>query len=578
MTIAQGDRIVCRLRTTVAILIGLALSALLATTALISVSLVAPDQIGQPVYAQAKAPGTPSPTPVASPSITATRAMTVQPTVGVALLATALVTPTAGISTTTSPSPTATPTNGPETSTPTATFAPTSTPLPTATPTPSIEDSAMISGTIIANRTAVTVTFFLEGRFTTIKRLRSLGINLARSATVLTLYNCESTAPSPQSQPDCFWDPYLVRRDGFYEVFNGAAAGRPVQLILQEAGPPPTNQVWVHNRTGRAERIFYEGQAQELPPGVVQEIAIKPDGEPAFSLSSCVILGKDSACEWLPEKIKGGVYYALVEVSTPGGLPDSYTKAAKLQPILTQARDTTTVAAAPPPVELAPAAAPVAVVAPKPALAAGQMTCRLQVPTLNVRSGPGLKYMVLSNLQMPAKGGRAVTVVGRDETGEWLALDSQIAAGGWIIGSDRFVVCDGDMTSLPVAQVVDGRMEVPPTPGPQIAAPAPAAAPTSAAPQPTAEPTRPSNKAVLIVNNAYDDDITFTISPIVEEKIKPKASYRAELPPGRVTFTVGTPRGYSGNADLTLNAGDERQLWVRFEPESPGAEVFVLKY
>ncbi len=443
---------------------------------------------------------------------------------------------------------------------------------------PPLADSAILSGTIIANRTSVTVTFFLEGRLYSIKRLRSFAMRLPRPATVLSLYNCEGDALAPAE--DCFWDPYLIRQDGFYEVYNGAALNQPVQLRLQEASAPPTDQVWVHNRTGREQRIYYAGQETILAPAAVQEITITSEGDPVFFLSSCVVLGQDAACEWLPQKAKGGIYYALVEVVTPGGLPDSAVRAVALQPIVANVPSMASAAApvagvaAPASEAAAPIAAPAAAAAPS----ATRLTCRLQVPTLNVRSGPGLQYLVLSTLERPSQGERSVTVVGRDPRGEWLAVDPRIVAGGWIIASARFVVCDGEIAALPVAEVTDGRLAPTATPAPQAARPAAGGEPSPTAElAPTATPA-PSNKAILIVQNAYDDEVTFTISPIVEERLRPGQSIQVELEPGRITFSVGTPRGYSGNAELMLRAGDMRQLFLRFEPETIGSEVFVLKY
>lgn len=444
---------------------------------------------------------------------------------------------------------------------------------------PPLADSAILSGTIIANRTLVTVTFFLEGRLYSIKRLRSFAIRLPRPAAVLSLYNCEGDALAPAE--DCFWDPYLIRQDGFYEVYNGAALNQPVQLRLQEASAPPTDQVWVHNRTGREQRVYYGGQETILAPAAVQEIAITSQEDPVFFLSSCVILGQDAACEWLPQKAKGGIYYALVEVVTPGGLPDSAVRAAVLQPIVANVPSLAMASAAAPlgavAAPAADAAAPIA--APAAAPSATRLTCRLQVPTLNVRSGPGLQYLILSTLERPQQGQRPVTVVGRDPRGDWLAVDPRTVAGGWIIASERFVVCDGEIAALPVAEVTDGRLAPTATPAPQAARPAAAGGelPPTVEPAPTATPA-PSNKAILIVQNVYDDEVTFTISPIVEERLRPGQSIRLELEPGRITFSVGTPRGYSGNAEMTLGAGDTRQLFLHFEPETIGSKVFVLKY
>jgi hypothetical protein len=52
---------------------------------------------------------------------------------------------------------------------------------------------------------------------------------------------------------------------------------------------------------------------------------------------------------------------------------------------------------------------------------------------------------------------------------------------------------------------------------------------------------------------------------------------RFEVEPGRITFSASTPF-HSGNAEFVLKAGDVRQLWLHFAPESPGSEEFELRY
>lgn len=448
---------------------------------------------------------------------------------------------------------------------PASVMPPPATPVPTTLSpvSPEITSTAILSGTIIANRTTVTATFFLEGQQYTIRRLRSLGIRLPRSTAVLLLYNCEVSSSETSSQEECFWDPYLVRRDGFYEILNGAATGRPISLLLREANPPPTDQVWVQNRTGIDQELLYSDQVYRLPAGSVQEIQLQGEERPAFFLSSCLVSNAQSACEWLPQTVRGGVYYALVQVSIPGGLPNSRIETLELQPILTS----TSLGSA---VSAPSIAAQTAIATPTPEQP-DQLFCRLQVPSLNVRSGPGLQYLIVSRLRRAPGTEQVVAVIGRDPTGTWLALDAQVVVGGWISASKELVLCDGDIAALPIAKVIDGRLA--PTPAPPRSPNKPAVG------QPTPQPTGPApapDKALLIVTNAYDRDITFTLSPEAWT-LKPGQSLNLELAPGRITFTASIPF-FSGNGELVLKAGDVRQLWLHFAPKEPGSQELELRF
>jgi len=237
-----------------------------------------------------------------------------------------------------------------------------------------------------------------------------------------------------------------------------------------------------------------------------------------------------------------------------------------LQPILTQAGENLAFALQS---SAATAASEGSIITPIPQTS-GQITCRARVLGLNIRSGPGTQYLILSTVQR-ATGGKGVLVVrGRDQTGEWLAVDERVVAGGWIAGRSNFVTCDGDVMTLPIAKVTDGRLA--PTPVPQTPA-------SKQGPQPTPEPTQPAvppDKALLIVTNAYDREMVFTLSPNAWT-LKPEESVTIEVEPGRITFSASTPF-HSGNAEFVLKAGEVRQLWLHFVPETPGSEKFELRY
>ena len=194
------------------------------------------------------------------------------------------------------------------------------------------EYAGPIEGTIIANRTEANVRFFVEGATYELAPLRSIGLNLPRITAVLNLFNCDATLP--ETQAGCFWDPYLLDRDSFYEVVSGEESGSVAALTLQTAGTPPSNQVWLQNRTGKREQIFYAGETFELPPSTVQEFTTAADTPAIFYLRSCLEIADRSVCEWSPNDANPGFYYALVEVNDNGAVPDSQVTALQLQPIV----------------------------------------------------------------------------------------------------------------------------------------------------------------------------------------------------------------------------------------------------
>lgn len=72
---------------------------------------------------------------------------------------------------------------------------------------------------------------------------------------------------------------------------------------------------------------------------------------------------------------------------------------------------------------------------------------------LNIRSGPGLAYPPIAAL----KAGDRAAVLGRNEAGDWLRVDSGSKGSGWIFGSREYVRISGNTNDLP-------RLEAPPLP------------------------------------------------------------------------------------------------------------------
>ena len=181
-----------------------------------------------------------------------------------------------------------------------ATTVPPPSALPTPTPDADAAYTGAITGTIVANRTEANVRFFVEGATYNLAALRSLGLNLPRSTAVLNLYNCDASTPESK---DCFWDPYLLDQAGFYEVVKGSDAGKTVDLSLRQAGTPPTDRVWVQNRTGKRETLFYNENVYDVPPSSVQEFKVEQNAPTILlHLRSCVTIEGKSACEWSPHK------------------------------------------------------------------------------------------------------------------------------------------------------------------------------------------------------------------------------------------------------------------------------------
>ncbi|RME58231.1 MAG: SH3 domain-containing protein [Caldilineae bacterium] len=428
------------------------------------------------------------------------------------------------------------------------------TPTPTPTlgpPVVSLPDDEVLSGTIIANRTPFQTMFFLEGALYELPPFRATGLQLARPLTAITLYNCEESNTDPDN---CFWDPYPVRKDGFYEIRNAAEEGLPVALILVEAAAPPLEQAWIQNRTGRMEPILFGESLVTLANTEVLEVPVDALGVDTVHVRRCLETAQQRVCEWPAIPIEGGVYYALRSTSTPADAPGATLVNVSLEPVLLQAALMTPT--------------------PTPTPTPQGVFCQSQVPSLNVRSGPGLEYLVIGKVRLTDAHGGRVFVIGRNETDEWLAVDPQVVDGGWVINLPNFIICEGETASLPVAPVTDGRL-APPTPTPGPAAPSqeePTATPTPAEPAGI-----PPGRAMLIVHNAFESDIRFTLDALThglpegspsEYDLKPGESISFLIYAGRVQFSASTAfrGGQGGNAEFRIEEGETRDIYVYFVP------------
>lgn len=442
--------------------------------------------------------------------------------------------------------------------------------------------AAVLEGTIIANRADAPIRFFVEGRTYEVAPLRSIGLTLLRDTAVLNLFNCEAT--KDDSDAGCFWDPYLLLRDGFYEVVIGQQLGQDILLSLRTAGAPPSNQIWIQNRTGERETVIVNNELFEIAPAAVQEFAIDEDAPVIVQLRTCINAGERSICEWTPQGAEAGFYYGLVRTETPGP-SNSQVTALALQAVIASSGETV-----------------------KPP---AQAFCRLRVPTLNVRSGPGLEFPIIAKIRGTDTEPGSVVVEAFDSTKTWMQVTERVARDGWVTANPEFILCDGALADLPVIgqPVVEATPE--PTTAQTIAAPAetpvaavapteaPTTAPTAveAAPQPPAPapaeaaPTEvetpaeqitptpevaevPEGLARIVVNNGFDQTIRFTLDQRYrperdnlsgEWDLEPGASVTILVYPGSIAFSASSAwRGLSGNAELVLNEKEDRALWITF--------------
>ena len=134
-------------------------------------------------------------------------------------------------------------------------------------------------------------------------------------------------------------------------------------------------------------------------------------------------MDEQTVCEWSPKTLDTDTYFALVESVTPGGVSGSSMTSLEFRPIV----GSTGEAVAPP----------------------LQIVCKLKVPALNVRSGPGLQYQIIAKVHGTETELGSALVIGRSTDGQWLSVSDRIAPGGWVTSSANFMLCDGDVSTLP---------------------------------------------------------------------------------------------------------------------------------
>jgi hypothetical protein len=452
---------------------------------------------------------------------------------------------------------------------------------------PSTTTSSPLEGTILANRSAEVARYFLEGQTALLNSSRSIGIKLPRPTSVLNLFNCAGDLADDTQ--GCYWDPYLIQQNGFYEIFDAAAAGAQAKLMLREAGAPPTGQVWVQNRTGQSESVVFKDSVYDIQPTAVQEFPVATGVPAILYVRNCLTVDGQSACEWAPKSLNPGVYYAMIEVDTPGSQSGSTRTTVDQRPVVGESQpDTATTSSA----SASTLTSPLSTSAPS-------ISCSVVVPALNVRSGPGLQYDIIGKVRSTDGSAVMVNVTGRSADNEWLTVDPSIADNGWINNSPSFITCSADVLSLPIAEAPatpTPQAEIvaePPTVGsaPSDVTPEPQAAQQPAAQETTAPvtgstevtptasaPEIPPGQALLVVNNGFAHEIIFTLDQkyrVIEGPsefdLQPGETISVVVFPGEVPFTASSPwSGLSGNASVHLEHDQSMPLWLRFDRESGG--------
>ncbi|RLT42480.1 MAG: SH3 domain-containing protein [Chloroflexi bacterium] len=442
------------------------------------------------------------------------------------------------------------------------------TPAPAAVQLPVVEllPDEVLTGTIVLNRTAKALFFFLDDDLYELPANRATGLLLARPLAGLTLFTCAADVTDDAA---CQWVSYP-------KVSADATATGAANLRLAVAVAPPLDTAWIQNRTGADAELLWGAQTLTITNTGLALLNTTGAAPATLYLPRCLQSSSQRICEWLPTAYSGGVYYALRQNQKAAGINGVTLARSELEPLLIQeALLTPTPTPEPEPVGL---------------------LCQTQIPSLNVRSGPGTDYQIIGKLRTSAENGGRVLAIGRTASGDWLAVDPRFVAGGWVANAIQWLVCDGDFNLLPVVEVA----------GEQPARPLPPAAPAASrdvgAPNPTPQaeqlptptpesgsPTSPGPKqALLIATNSFYHPIRFTLDPAShglpegtpsEYDLQPGESMRFVIRAGRVQFSASSAwRNNAGNAEFELAEGAAVELFIRFEPLEKDPNQWVMRF
>ncbi len=447
-----------------------------------------------------------------------------------------------------------------------------------ATPTPAsqlpiveLQPDEVLTGTIVHNRSAVSIFFFLDNDLYQLPANRGVGLAMPRPLAGLTLFSCSAEVTE---DPTCEWVSYPIRRSAFYEVGADATVPGQANLRLALASAPPLDIAKIQNRTGADGTLLRGDEVLEIVNTGAVELAVIDDPTGTVNLPRCLQTNSQRICEWLPVPYQGGIYYALVQESSPAGINGVTIVQSRLHPLLMQEALMT----------------PTPTPEPEPT----GVSCQAQIPSLNVRSGPGTSFGVISKLRIAEENRGRVLAVGRTANGEWLAVDPRFAEGGWVANVARWLVCEGDTNELPVVAEAGEPVTIA---APVLAQPTPSATPTpppaedapTELPSGTATPAGLGpDQALLIATNAFDQPIRFTLDAALhglpegtpsEYDLEPGQSLRFVIRAGQVQFSASTPwRSGSGNANFALGEGASRELFLRFQPSANNPDRWELRY
>lgn len=225
----------------------------------------------------------------------------------------------------------------------------------------------------------------------------------------------------------------------------------------------------------------------------------------------------------------------------------------------------------------APTRSPTPVSTPASTVAAQAAVLVVEVPALNVRSGPGIQYEPLTVLLQ----GDQAEVVGRAETGEgpWWQVTYREGGRrflGWVTGDRRFTAV-ANAAAVPLVQAPAVAPLATPVPVVVVATATATASPVpllpSATPPPAVEVIRaPAGKTLLIAGNRSFANLparlTLSGGKSVqggrEIDVPPGQELQLELEPDfyRALWSSPARNGFSRGADFTATAGQIIVMWI----------------
>ncbi|MBI3957592.1 MAG: SH3 domain-containing protein [Chloroflexi bacterium] len=437
------------------------------------------------------------------------------------------------------------------------------TPAPAAQlPVVELRPDEVVTGTIVLNRTEKALFFFLDNDLYELPANRATGLLLARPLAGLTLFTCAADVTDDAA---CQWISYPIRRSAFYEVSADAAATGSANLRLAVAAAPSLDAAWIHNRTGADAAFLWGEEALTITNTGLAVLDATAAAQTTLYLPHCLQTSSQRICEWLPTAYSGGVYYALRENRKPAGINGVTVARSELEPLLIQEALMT----------------PTPTPEPQPQ----GILCQTQIPSLNVRSGPGTNYLIIGKLRTSEENQGRVLAVGRTVNGDWLAVDPRFVEGGWVANAPQWLICDGDFDLLPVVEIA-GEQQARPIPPPALPS---EQIPTSTPERESGSPTAPGPKqALLIATNSFDYPIRFTLDPAShglpegtpsEYDLQPGQSMRFIIRAGRVQFSASTAwRNGAGNAEFEMAEGASRELFLRFEPSTTDSDLWEMRF